>query len=179
MGWDEGKAFLRTVALTFRVFDRRYEERPLRRMRLNARYDELGSPAAFSRVSHTVAVKVQRRVPFIAASLASGESRRFGNAHGQPHTNAIRLQQGQKALHFQYASIRPSAKLSWIFNGHGQTICLGAYATESLRPCPGRQPLRRCSGRRARLYSLLTVRTVRPFLAKYLVSCVLNDFAVL
>ena len=41
-GLDEGKAFLRTVALTFRVFDRRYEERPLRRMRLNARYDELG-----------------------------------------------------------------------------------------------------------------------------------------
>lgn len=41
-GGDEGEAFLRTVALTFRVLDRRYEERPLRRTRLNARYDELG-----------------------------------------------------------------------------------------------------------------------------------------
>lgn len=34
-------------------------------------------------MSHTVAVKVQRRVPFIAASLASGESRRIGNARSQ------------------------------------------------------------------------------------------------
>ncbi|GJD28794.1 hypothetical protein PMNALOAF_0023 [Methylobacterium adhaesivum] len=41
-GLDEGKAFLRTVALTFRVFDRRYEERPLWRMRLNAGYDAVG-----------------------------------------------------------------------------------------------------------------------------------------
>ena len=44
-GLDEGKAFLRTVALTFRVFDRRYEERPLWRMRLNAGYDAVGSGA--------------------------------------------------------------------------------------------------------------------------------------
>lgn len=44
-GLDEGKAFPRMVELTFRMFDRRYEERPLWRMRLNARYDELGSDA--------------------------------------------------------------------------------------------------------------------------------------
>ena len=44
-GMDEGKAFLRTVALTFRVFDRRYEERPIWRMRSNAGYDALGSEA--------------------------------------------------------------------------------------------------------------------------------------